>query len=121
MLDLVVPDLTFPRMRHTASSVPTDFRWLLYRGAAAAKRAKRDDLIASGKVGAPIPGRLPLIEAIHSVLSSLLEKGGSPASLTCQVNVVMSFYAFADQLDRTPTPTTAQALYLSGQQRLQSA
>lgn len=96
MLDLQVPDLTFPRMPIGTHGTPWDLRVLLYRGGATTNRRKVADAIEQGKIGQVLVARIPLILKFHEDIQSRLERGDSFKSIDLLLARLVSFVGWVD-------------------------
>jgi Lon protease-like protein len=112
MLDLSIPDLTFPIVQYDGWS-PWDLRPLLYRGGAVAKIKKVADLIARRKLGAPIAARLPLVSKLHEEIAGDLQGGGSRATAYNNIWHLRRFFAWADETGHALTLELAEDVFLS--------
>ena len=99
MTELKVPDLTFPAIQYGKHEVPWDLRPLLYRNGAGVHTKKVAHKIAKGKLGAPIAGRLPLVEKFHAEIAGSDSRWSAYNGLTH----LRAFYAWADKAGRLLT------------------
>lgn len=112
MLDLHIPDLTFPTVRYGKHETLWDLRPLLYRGGARAKADAVSDLIAKGALGTPIADWLPLVEKLHEVIAGRLAGGGSRHSARTLIDALRQFYSWADEAGRSRTLESVESVYI---------
>jgi len=94
-----LPDLSFPQVRYGKTEVPWDLRCLVYRGGAAINNRILAKCIASGSLGQPIQGRIPLVVELHDVLTGRLAAGGSRHSTRSSIRLLRTFFSWADEND----------------------
>ncbi|HEY8585433.1 MAG TPA: hypothetical protein VIL60_01750 [Rhodanobacter sp.] len=111
MLDLHVPDMTFPKIAYGTHARPHDLRVLLYRGGAGAPSSLVANLIASGSLGAPRINRLPLVLKLHEAMSAELMKGKSQATVIGTIHAIRAFYAWGDAAGNELTLATVESDY----------
>lgn len=97
MLDLQLPDLTFPDVAYGVRETPRDLRCLLYKGGAGTNARKVGALIDAGKLGRPLVERIELVEKIHEVIANFLGRGGRRDSVEGQIKVLRKFFQWADE------------------------
>jgi len=97
MLELHLPDLTFPMVKYGRVETPWDLRPLLYQGAAGANVRDVAKQIASGKFGRPILERIELVTSIHTVLVASLIAGGSSCTVFSKIRNLRTFWSWAEQ------------------------
>ncbi|MGF6601781.1 hypothetical protein P3T23_006532 [Paraburkholderia sp. GAS448] len=112
MTDQHIPDLTFPTVRYGGTETAWDLRPLLYRGGASTDIRKVLRVIAGGALGPPILDRLTLVAKLHDVLAGNLAAGGSRYTARIAIACIRSFYAWADESNRSPTLATVEADFL---------
>ena len=113
MLDLIVPDLTFPEVKYGDRGIPWDLRVLLYRGGARSKVTHVASMINEGKLGAPKAERLDLVAKFHERIQGDLAGGGSKATAEGQLYQLRQLYHHADCTQVDLTETNLKAVYLS--------
>lgn len=111
MPEFELPDLTFAKMAYGTHQVPWDLRALMYRGGAASDRATVLSQIAKGELGAPMLERLPLVQAIHGAIETVLVGGGSRHTVRSQLERMHFFFAWCDKSDSPLNLATAQARF----------
>mgnify|MGYP001082398299 CR=1 FL=1 len=111
MLDLHLPDMTFPKISYGTHARPHDLRVLLYRGGAGAQSNLVAKLMASGSLGAPRITRLSLVLKLHEAISSELVKGRSQATVIGAIQAVRTFYAWGDAAGNELTLATVENDY----------
>lgn len=111
MLDLHVPDMTFPKIAYGTHARPHDLRVLLYRGGAGAQSNLVANLIASGSLGAPRINRLSLALKLHEAISAELAKGKSQATVIGAIRAIRTFYAWGDAAGNELTLATIESDY----------
>ena len=97
MLDVHLPDLTFPNLTYGKSEVPWDLRRWLYKGGARVNSKAVAAMIDSGKLGRPLVERIELVRQIHEVMVNDLERGGRRATVQGQIDQLSLFFRWADQ------------------------
>ncbi|MBI3776001.1 MAG: site-specific integrase [Gammaproteobacteria bacterium] len=97
MLDLQLPDLTFPDVAYGVRETPRDLRCLLYRGGAGANARKVGAMIDAGKLGIPLVERIELVKKIHEVIANFLGRGGRRATVEGRIDSLRKFFHWADE------------------------
>lgn len=97
MLDLHLPDLTFPDVEFGARETPWDLRCLLYKGGAGANARKVGGMIDAGKLSKPLVGRIELVRQIHEVIANTLGRGGRRTTASGQISKLRHFFRWADE------------------------
>lgn len=103
--------LDFPTLNYGPRQIPLSMHALLFRGGACQDRRKLSSVLQSGKLGAEIPQRMPLLVGIHRHLTSQLIGGGSPETLRGSMDKLRAFYAYADELGIDPDKANARWLF----------
>lgn len=98
-----VQDLTFPSVQFAPAETAWNLNALLYAGGAAVRTSDVSALIASGKLGAPVPARMELVYAFHQEINSNLVSGGSRDSAETILSYLRLFYSFADSQKLEPS------------------
>lgn len=111
MLNLHLPDLTFPMMKYGRIETPIDLRILLYKGGAKALHSAVFNQIDQGKFGSPIVGRILLVTRIHEVLTARLVAGGSKSTVSTNVRLLRDFFAWAENSDHALSLETVETIY----------
>lgn len=88
--------LTFPMLEYGATQTPWDLRSLLYRGGAAARVNRVNQLIESNELGSLLAERIELVVRLHESLSDDLAGGGSRISVSNKLNVLRNFFSWVD-------------------------
>ncbi|MBX3827471.1 MULTISPECIES: site-specific integrase [Burkholderia] len=94
--ELRLPELTFPDVKFGAKETPWDLTILLYKGGAAAKSHRVQQLIVGGALGDPQVDRLELVVKLHAELKTGLATGGSRETASVQLCFLRHFFGFAD-------------------------
>lgn len=97
MLDLHLPDLTFPDVAYGKFETPWDLRCLLFKGGAGTNVRKVSAMIDAGKLGRPMVERIELVKKIHEVIANFLGRGGRRATLEGQIILLRKFFQWADE------------------------
>lgn len=93
---VLIPPLTFPRVRLGPRETPWDLLPLMYRGGASANVRKAADLIRSGKLGQPVMERLGLVRQLHEAIDAKLAGGGRPATQLGVITALREFFEWGD-------------------------
>lgn len=120
MNDLHNPDLSFPMMDHGKQETPPDLYSLLYLGGCRVKITKVKTLIALGELGAPIVGRLSLVEGLHEVIAGKLTEGGSRHTVKSSIETLRRFFSWADREGWPLTLETIANTYIGYADHLQN-
>lgn len=97
MLDVHLPDLTFPGVSFGAQETPWDLRPLLYRGGARAPLKAVASMIEAGKLGRPMVGRIELVRLIRESLLSYLDSGGQRSTVVACLERLKFFFRWVDE------------------------
>ncbi len=100
MLDVTIPDLTFPMVEYGRNETPWDLRVLLYKGGAKAKVKTVFNQIADGKLGRPLRERIELAKRLHEEMAARLVGGGAKVSAFNTFRRLRTFVAWADEFDQ---------------------
>lgn len=100
MLDLPIPDLSFPMVQYGRAETPMDLRVLLYKGGSKAPKRTVFNQIADGRLGRPIIERIELVQRIHDTMTARLVGGGTKATAATTVAVLRNFFGWADQTEQ---------------------
>lgn len=98
------PDLTFPRVIYGLLEVPWDLRPLLYRHGAGANAKAVSELLTRGELGAPITQRIRLVKKLHAEIEAIDNRDSAFDAIT----KLRKFYAWADEVGRSPTVATVE-------------
>lgn len=101
MLDVHLPDLTFPGVNFGARETPWDLRPLLYRGGAQAPVKVVASMIESGKLGRPMIERIELVRLIRENQLNFLESGGRRETVRSCIDSLRLFFRWADKSQGT--------------------
>lgn len=96
MLDVHIPDLSFPGVSFGPKETPWDLRPWLYRGGAEAHVNKVASLIEAGKLGRPLVERIELVRLIRESLLNYLEGGGQREQVRSCLEKLKLFFRWAD-------------------------
>jgi hypothetical protein len=111
VLDVRIPDLTFPKMKYGTHESPPDLRTLLYRGGSSALVTKATEMLDGGLLGQPIIDRLPLVMRLHEVITADLTSGTSQVTIKGRIRALRSFYSWADSRGLDITLASATSSY----------
>lgn len=106
MLEVHLPDLSFPGVCFGPQETPWDLRHWLYRGGAQAPAKEVALMIETGKLGRPLVERIELMRLIHESLLNYLEGGGRRGMVKNCLDKTKLFFQWADE-------TVGQALSLA--------
>lgn len=96
MLEVHLPNLTFPDVTFGEEETPWDLRRWIYKGGAGANARTVVAMIDEGKLGRPLVERVELVHQIHEVLSNYLGRGGRRSSVASQIWNLAQFFRWAD-------------------------
>lgn len=114
MRDVVIPDLTLHGLPLGPRQHPIDLRWLLYKGAASIHERNIKKAIEAGRLGQPLPDRLPLLEAIHRHWQACVTAGTmGTESIKGRWRLLRTFVSFTEGAKKQPTLAGAMGLYLA--------
>lgn len=111
MLDLHIPDLTFPMVSYGALEARRDLRVLLYKGGAKASPRTVFNQIAAGELGQPIVERIELVRRLHEAMTARLVGGGSEESAFGSLRRLRHFFGWADEGGHPLSLKTIEATY----------
>jgi len=97
VIDVVLPDLSLPKMPYGTHQVPWDLRILLFKGGAAINRSKVIELLDSEALGTPHLERIPMVEKLHAAICAKLDRGISPATITVQLTSLWNYVSWIDE------------------------
>lgn len=97
MLDLHLPDLSFPSMTYGKKEVPWDLRRWVYRGGAGTDARTVIARIEGGDLGHPLLERIEFVRQVHEVLSNYLERGGRRRTVQSQIEKLAQLFQWADE------------------------
>lgn len=100
MLEVAIPDLTFPMVEYGKLETPWDLRVLLYKGGAKGNPKAVFNQIAAGELGHPLIERLVLVKRIHEEMTAGLVGGGARASAFTKLRALRQFVTWADKFDQ---------------------
>lgn len=96
MLDVHIPDLTFPGVDFGPEETPWDLRSWLYRGGADAPLRDVASLIESGTLGRPLVERIELVRLVRESLLNYLDGGGRRDTVQGCIASLKQFFRWAD-------------------------
>lgn len=113
MLDVALPEMTFPMVGYGRNETPLDLRVLLYKGASAAHYRTTFVGIADGKFGRPQIERIALVKRIHEEIAARLVSGGDGARTTAfnTFRKLRVFVAWIDRLEQPLSLDTVETTY----------
>lgn len=111
MLDLQLPDLTFPSMTYGKHEVPRDLRRWLYKDGAATDTRKVIAKIEAGELGQPFVERIDLVREIHEVITNNFDRGGSRSTWLAQIERVNHLFRWADETAHELTLASIEESY----------
>lgn len=97
MLDLHLPDLTFPDVTYGKKETPWNLRCLLYKGGAGAHARNVGAMIDAGDLGQLLVERIDLVRQMHEVISNYLGRGGRRATVASTIRKLRDFFQWADE------------------------
>ena len=100
MLDVTIPDLTFPMVEYGRSETPWDLRVLLYKGGAKENVRTVFNQIAEGKLSRPLRERIELVKRIHEEMTAKLVGGGTKRTAFATFKDLRYFVAWVDEFDQ---------------------
>lgn len=112
MLNVRLPDLTFPDVKLGANETPWDMRPLLYKGGAKVLVNKVAGMIDAGELGPPLVERIELVEKIHEEIRSSLTEGGSKETATTKFYSLRAFIGWADSAAQPLSLDTVASIYV---------
>lgn len=101
MLDVHIPDLTFPGVDFGPQEIPWNLGPWLYRGGAQAPVREVATMIEAGKLGRPMIERIELVRLIREVLLNYLEGGGRRRHIESCIERLRYFFCWADETSGT--------------------
>lgn len=112
MLDVHLPDLTFPGVSFGPREIPWDLRSWLHIGGARAPAREVASMIEAGKLGRPMIERIELVRPIRESLLNHLESGGRRESVKSYIEALKLFFQWADETSGTPLSiATVEQIY----------
>lgn len=111
MLDLAIPDLTFPMVSYGVHETRWDLRVLLYKGGAKGKKRKVFIQMATGALGHPLIERIELVTRIHQEMTARLVGGGAKASAFTTLGRLRDFFGWADEFEQRLSLETVENVY----------
>ena len=112
MLDLHLPDLTFPDVTFGAREMAWDLRCLLYRGGAGSNARKVGAMIDAGELGQPLIERIELVRRMHEVIAACLGRGGRRSTAATIIEKLRLFVRWADDTGSTLDLESVERSYL---------
>lgn len=112
VLDLDLPDLTFPDVTFGAKETPWDLRCLIYRGGAGANARDVGAMIDAGELGQSLVERIHLVRQMHETVANYLGRGGRRATAEGRVNALRHFFRWADETGRFLDLESVESCYL---------
>ncbi|MGF6853937.1 hypothetical protein [Paraburkholderia sp. CI3] len=106
-----IPDLTFPGANFTERQIPWVLHYMLYPNAAKLT-TRAFSRIDKRLLGAIDFKRLPMIVALHQALQDELANGTSQRTVQDSIYCLRVFYRWADEVERSPTLTSARSDFL---------
>lgn len=101
MLELNLPDLSFPGVSFGPKETPWDLRPWLYRGGAKTPLRKVAVSIKAGELGRPLVERIELVRLIRESLLNYLEGGGRRNTVVGCLDKLGQFFRWADEFAGT--------------------
>lgn len=111
MLDVAIPDLTFPLVEYGRSTIPWDMRVFLYKGASAVDYRTVFNRLAVGEFGRPLVERIELMKRIHDEMTARLVGGGARRSAYDTFRRLKHFFAWSDQFGQPLSLETVEATF----------
>lgn len=111
MLDMAIPDLSFPMVKYGKLETPWDLRVLLYKGGAKANPRAVFNQIAAGQLGQRLIDRIALVKRIHEVMTAKLVGGGSRRTAFSYIRSLRRFFAWADDGEALVSLETVEDVY----------
>lgn len=99
MLDVHLPDLTFPNLTYGRHETPWDLRRFIYKGGARAAVKTVAANIEAGTLGRPLVERIELVRQIHEVLENYSDRGGRRKTVATRIQRLGLFFRWADEAD----------------------
>lgn len=112
MLDVQLPDLTFPDVKLGTNETPWDLRPLLYKGGAKARANKVASMIDARELGHPLVERIGLVKKVHEEIHATLAGGGSKATARSLFVSLRDFFGWADASCHSLNLDTVISTYL---------
>ncbi len=111
MIDLHLPNLTFPSITYGKGEVPRDLRRWVYEGGAASDARTVIGRIERGELGRPLLGRIDLVQQVHEVLLNNFERGVRRQTVLSQIEKLASLFMWADQTGHELTLASLEDSY----------
>lgn len=111
MLDVAIPDLTFPMVQYGRTETPWDLRILLYKGGARADLKTVFNKIAAGELGRPLIDRIELVKRIHEEMTAMLVGGRSENTAYSALRQLTNFFAWSDNFDKVLSLDSVEDTY----------
>jgi integrase len=111
MLDMPLPDLTFPMVSYGARETRWDLRILLYKGGAKSSPRTVFNQIAAGDLGRPIVERIELVQRLHVAMTARLVGGGSKTTSFSTLKFLRHFFSWADEGGYPISLETVEEIY----------
>lgn len=99
MLDIQIPNLTFPDVDLGAKETPWTLLPLLYKGGALVRVDEVGVLIEQGSLGRPLVSRLELVKNLHATIKGDLAGGGSQSTALGAIENIRRFFRWVDAND----------------------
>lgn len=112
MLDLRLPDLTFPDVTLGTKETLWDLCCLLYKGGARANVGKVGAMIDAGKLGLPLVERVDLVRQMHEAIANHLGRGGRRSTAKSRILALRFFYGWADASGNTLDIESVESCYM---------
>lgn len=101
MLDVHLPDLTFPGFSFGPREVPWNLTPWLHIGGARAPARQVASMIKAGELGRPVVERIELVRSIRECLLNYLEGGGRREFVRGCLERLKLFFQWADEISGT--------------------
>lgn len=111
MLDVAMPDLTFPMVKYGKLETRWDLRVLLYKGGAEGNPKTVFNHMAAGDLGRPLVERLELVKRIHEEMTARLVGGGTKSTAFSTLRNLRGFFAWADKFEQILSHETVEDGY----------
>lgn len=107
-----IPDLKFPTVEFGERETPWNLAILLYKGGAKANARRVGHLLATGRLGAPLPERFDLVQKIHAEINGKLAGGGSKLTADNEIGTFRQFFSWAERSKQSLALSSIQQTYL---------
>ncbi len=100
-------------MRYSALHVPHDLKIFLYVGAAKLKERDAYRRLSEGLLDPPLMNRLPLVEALHDFLSSIITGGRSKRTFAAHYSCLKELFSYIDDEDLAIDIGSAEVIFIA--------